>query len=98
MQHISRTSNGNYIVAKVSDINGKVINTSEPLTRRRSAIVNVIADMKSDGVQSKKVQDNTGKKPVILWVGINGAIDTTDLSPAKPYVPKRKHVKALKIR
>lgn len=43
---ITKTKKGHYVVQNVSDKNGKIIKSSEPLNSRQSAIKNIVAEMK----------------------------------------------------
>lgn len=88
MIQVSKTKKGKYIVADISDKNGKVIKASEPLNHKSSVTRNLVATCKIHGLPGFKFQDNTLDAPVVKWVSMAGLTSKTDDTPQKVYQPK----------
>lgn len=89
MTHLSKTASGKFIIAKIRNNNGKKLYTTETFNQKPSAIKNMIAVLKDDENMFMRFQDNTGEKPIIKTLSVDGSITNTVLKPFKPYVPKK---------
>jgi hypothetical protein len=87
--HISRTKKKQYIVAVVSDKNGKVISCSEPLKRWSNAKKNIVALLNATDSRKTAFQDNTKRVPVVGIINNDGVYSFfLGEKTHKPYQPK----------